>query len=180
MAKIKTYLWLLCAFIYCACAAQQNHIECLKKTFSSQIGVLEATGHNDGDQVAIYLQSAGLGPGYAWCAAFVNWTHIQCDLQTPKSPAWSPSWFPTSRTIYIRSPVDKGNRTPGSGTVFGIYFENLKRIAHVGFIDVWGPGDWAITVEGNTNIAGSRDGDGIYRKKRLKRQIYKVADWTHE
>lgn len=58
--------------------------------------------------------------------------------------------------------------------VFGLYFPEKGRIAHVGFIETWGA-KTVTTVEGNTNEAGSREGDGVYRKIRLTRQIYAVA-----
>lgn len=147
--------------------------ECVVRTYESQVGVREATGNNDGDAVGMYLQSTGLGEGYAWCAAFVNWVYVQCVVQTPLSPAWSPSWFLSKRVIYANG---KEIKTPGPGDVFGIYFASKGRIAHVGFIDDWGK-DIVMTVEGNTNDAGSRDGDGVYRKRRLKRQVYKVSRW---
>lgn len=60
--------------------------------------------------------------------------------------------------------------------MFGIWFQKLGRIAHVGFIHEWGC-EWVVTVEGNTNDAGSREGDGVYMKRRINRQIYKVARW---
>ena len=46
-----------------------------------------------------------------------------------------------------------------SGDVFGIYFANLNRIAHAGFLDEWGE-KYLITVEENTNETGSNEGDG--------------------
>lgn len=64
--------------------------------------------------------------------------------------------------------------TPATADIFGIYFHEKKRIAHVGFIDQW-DGKWIITVEGNTNYSGSREGDGVYRKRRLLSSINKVA-----
>ncbi|MES3016614.1 MAG: hypothetical protein V4721_02495 [Bacteroidota bacterium] len=64
--------------------------------------------------------------------------------------------------------------TPTTGDIFGLYFPEKRRIAHTGFIDQW-DGTWLITVEGNTNISGSREGDGVYRKRRLVNSIYKVA-----
>lgn len=42
---------------------------------------------------------------------------------------------------------------------------------------LWSEGNFTITVEGNTNEAGSREGDGVYRKRRLKNQIYKISRW---
>jgi hypothetical protein len=45
---------------------------------------------------------------------------------------------------------------------------------NVGFVDNW-TSKTVHTVEGNTNQAGSREGDGVYRKIRLTRQIYAVT-----
>jgi hypothetical protein len=135
-------------------------------TYLSQIGVREATGQNDGIEVEKYLASTNLGAGYAWCAAFVNWVYVQNGIDTPQSPAWSPSWFPN----------DRCTNTPQTGDVFGIYFNNLGRIAHVGFIHRYGP-KTTLTVEGNTNNDGSREGIGVFVKRRLTRQLYLVSNW---
>lgn len=81
--------------------------------------------------------------------------------------------YPTGQTTGNgKQPTD--NRQPNIGDVFGIYFPDKKRIAHVGFIDHW-DGTWLITVEGNTNSSGSREGDGVYRKRRPVQSIYQVA-----
>ena len=48
----------------------------------------------------------------------------------------------------------------------------------MGFIDEW-KDPWLITVEGNTNVLGSREGDGVYRKRRLVRSVYKVARYVN-
>jgi CHAP domain len=147
--------------------------DCVKHTYYSQIGVRELTGKNDGKSVEMYLQSVKLGKGYPWCAAFVNWTLLQCGLK-PKMSAWSPAWFDKNRVVYKRGHSD--NKVPDRGDVFGLYFPNLKRIGHVGFIDSWSDKE-VITVEGNTNGAGSREGNGVYRKRRMVSQIYIVSDW---
>lgn len=144
--------------------AQQR--ECVIQTYTAEIGVREATGHNDGDQVEKYLQSTGLSKGNAWCAAFVNWVNRHCNVSGPRAAAaWSPVWFPSYRIT----------KDPQPGDVFGIYFPQKGRIAHVGFIDQWG--NQVRTVEGNTNEAGSREGDGVYKKIRLARQINVVSNW---
>jgi uncharacterized protein (TIGR02594 family) len=46
-------------------------------TAISQFGVKELTGNNDGGKVKEYLRTTGLGEGYAWCSAFVNWNMKQ-------------------------------------------------------------------------------------------------------
>lgn len=155
------------------CTAQSDR-GCVEGFYLSQIGVREATGRNDGREVESYLATTELGKGYPWCAAFVNAGLGHCGVQGPKSAAWSPSWFPASKVIYLRGRAE--DRRPRMGDVFGIYFPNRKRIAHVGFVERWGDRK-VTTVEGNTNGTGSRDGDGVYRKWRLRSQIYKVADW---
>lgn len=143
----------------------------LKETYRSYIGIKEATGNNDGEVVEMFLSVAGLGKGYAWCAAFVAYCHKEVGAVIPKSPAWSPSWFPKANVI------DKD--TALTGDVFGLYYSELKRIGHVGFIDEnWDDkGSTIITVEGNTNSDGVREGDGVHRKRRNKKQIYKVSRW---
>lgn len=73
-------------------------------------------------------------------------------------------------------PRDAPVSLPQKGDVFGIYFNSLKRIAHAGFVDEWGD-KYVVTVEGNTNEAGGREGDGVYRKRRLIGSIYRVAAW---
>lgn len=144
-----------------------------QKTYTEQIGTLEATGQNDGQMVETYLATTNQKAGAPWCAAFVNYVLLEAKCQVANS-AWSPSWFPEWRTIYKRGEYTKD--IPRRGDVFGIYFSNLGRIAHVGFIDQWGT-DYVITVEGNTNDNLSRDGDGVYKKRRATKTIYKVADW---
>ncbi len=66
---------------------------------------------------------------------------------------------------------------PQPGDVFGLFFPEKARIAHVGFVDQW-DGTWMISVEGNTNVSGSREGDGVYRKRRLVRTVWKVARYV--
>lgn len=178
-------------FIMCACllfiglgtlradpvvpdGVRHEYVKKVIDTYTSQIGVREATGHNDGVQVEAYLKTTGFTKGAAWCAAFLSWTFIQSDVSAIKS-AWAPAWFPPAKTIYTKGRHD--NLKPDRADVFGLYFNNM--IAHVGFIDEWPPSDdFAITVEGNTNTAGSSEGDGVYRKRRLKNNIYKISRWV--
>ncbi len=153
--------------------------DCLKETYSSYIGVRETEGNNNGPEIRLFLKSCGLVGKYAWCAAFVNYCYKECGIETVKSPAWSPSWFTNDKVIYKRDNTIK--RQPQPGDVFGVWFSSKNRVAHVGFIDEWSNGkSYAITVEGNTNVAGSREGDGVYRKRRLKRQIYVVSSYVND
>lgn len=174
MAKNKTIvLGILCTLI--CVSAFSTDINRVREIYTAEIGVRELTGKNDGARVEEYLNAANAKKGMFWCAAFPTWVFIEAKVDAVVS-AWSPSWFPASNTVYVRGA--KNNATPQTADVFGIYFQNLKRIAHVGFIDDWQTdSNFCITVEGNTNEAGSREGDGVYKKRRLKSQIYKVSRW---
>lgn len=145
----------------------------VQKIYISQIGVRELTGHNDGKQVEEFLASCNLKRGEPWCAAFVCWTFKKAGVKAIVS-GYSPNWFTSKYVIWTRGA--KNNFTPQPSDVGGLYFANKGRIAHTFFIDSWPSGSsTAITVEGNTNEAGSREGDGVYRKRRLKTQLYKIS-----
>lgn len=130
-----------------------------------EVGVRELTGKNDGERVELYLGYTGLKKGHPWCAAYVSWVYGQAGHPAPRT-AWSPSLFSVKRETKTILP----------GTVFGIYVPSLKRIAHAGIV-VQKKGDWVLTVEGNTNVNGSREGDGVYRKRRHIRTIARFSDW---
>ena len=174
MAKNKIKLFSVLLAIAFAGSAFANPVrDAVEHIYTAEIGVREKTGNNDGERIEMYLKSTGLGKGYAWCAAFVTWTFQQAGVKTVRS-AYSPDWF-KKNVVYTRG--ETKSYTAKKGDVFGLYFPEKKRIAHVGFIHAQ-EGDYYITVEGNTNQAGSREGDGVYKKRRPKRTIYKVADYV--
>jgi hypothetical protein len=148
--------------------------DCVIATFNSQIGVREK-GINTGKEVEMYLASAGLGKGNAWCAAFVQWSMLQCTNIKIPAAGWVPSWFPKKKLIYKRGEIDY-KRTPQAGDLIGIWYSNKNRLAHIGFYQEE-EGDFTISVEGNTNETGSREGDGVYRKRRITRTIHSISSW---
>ena len=176
MEKIKTICLYLFCFAICFSAAGQGAVskrELVRQVYNSQVGIVEQGGANRGKEVARYLASTGLGPGYPWCAAFVSWCYQQARIDAPRS-AWVPAFFAKGKMIYLRSKFQ--SKTPETGDVFSIWYAHLGRPAHIGFVDRWGE-NWIITVEGNTNEGGSREGIGVFKKRRLRRQVYAVSDF---
>jgi len=106
----------------------------------SQLGVSEATGNNDGPEVAKYLETVGLTPGPKsyWCGAFVNWSMTQIGITGPKHPARALEWRNFGQTLANPAYGSIGTfKRPGGG--------------HVGFvvgIDQNRPG-WVIMLGGN-------------------------------
>lgn len=157
--------------------SQQEKRECVYRTASSQIGVREATGRNDGAAVKKYLATVGLREGYAWCAAFVNWCLEQCEVKTPRS-AWVPAWLDQKRIVYDSRKAFKvgySYKVPQRCDLIFIWDRRNNRPGHIGLVENWGM-KYVITIEGNTNTAGSREGDGVYRKVRPINSIFAVVD----
>lgn len=145
----------------------------LQAVYAAEVGVREATGNNDGLEVEAYLATTNLGAGYPWCAAFVSWVFEQEGYDQPRTP-WTPALFPNKRNIWPAR-----EQIPQVSDVFGIYISSKKRIAHAGFVEQWGE-HFVVTVEGNTNPAGSHEGDGVYRRRRRTKTIHRVSDWIND
>ena len=174
----------------------------VQKIYTAELGVKEKTGKNDGPRIEEYLRQVGLKKGDPWCAAFVCWVFDRAGVANPQT-GWSPGLFAKSKVIWERGrkvavgtvavagkKVAGGRELgagkvaaalrnlPQKGDVFGIWFADKGRIAHVGFVDSWTE-KWLITVEGNTNEAGSREGDGVWRKRRLVRSVWQVSQFVN-
>lgn len=142
----------------------------LKQSYDSQIGVREKSGKNDGVQVEAYLKTVGLEKGYPWCAAFVKWNLLNAGFTQAKAiNGMALSCNVKSR--WVTEPI--------AGDVFTLYYAKLKRIGHTGFFDKRINSSVYRSVEGNTNEAGSREGDGVYRKYRSYRATYSFNRWTN-
>lgn len=149
----------------------------VRQIYTSQIGIREKQP-NAGPAVEHYLSYVHLSKGHPWCAAFVCWVLGKAGVQNPRT-GWSPALFPAAKVIWKRGDAITDKRPqPGAADVFGIYFSEKGRIAHAGFVDQW-DGTWLLTVEGNTSESGSREGDGVYRKRRMVRTIYRVARYIN-
>ncbi|RYD87846.1 MAG: CHAP domain-containing protein [Sphingobacteriales bacterium] len=139
----------------------------LREVYTAELGVREATGHNDGQRVGQYLAYCSLRQGRQWCAAFVSWCYGRIGRAAPHNP-WAPALVPDGRLVYKQGKAL--TRQPMPGDVFGIYHAGMRRVAHVGFVDSWEQ-RYALTVEGNSH-------DAVERRRRPHATIYKVADWV--
>ncbi len=145
------------------------------------VGQTETGGSNRSPLIDKMNRLTGVALGSPYCASFNAWCYSEADApgKWPKS-AWSPDW--------VRSPTwtsAKGGKTPRAADAFGIWYASKGRIAHTGLVESWGASS-AVTLEGNTSpsaefgAATDRDGDGIWRKRRLVRQIHSVRSWLSE
>ncbi|TKC08996.1 CHAP domain-containing protein [Pedobacter frigoris] len=168
MGASKGFFWAVCIICICGSRGYSRSVVDYEKVIRiarKEIGVVERTGKNDGARIAEYLNYCNIKSPAPYCAAWVSWCFGQAGYSQPKT-AWSPSLFPTSRLV----------KEPKPGVVFGIYYSGLGRIGHCGIIESV-RNDWVYGLEANTNVVGSREGQGVYRKIRHKRTIAKYADW---
>ena len=61
--------------------------------------------------------------------------------------------------------------------VIGLYYPHLGRLGHIGIVTGF-DGKNIYTIEGNTNAAGSREGQGVYRKIRPLKTVAAMADYS--
>lgn len=143
----------------------------LADIYMSQVGVREKTGHNDGREVEMYLRSVGLGKGYAWCSAFVKWCLDSAGIDNHIT-AWAPTACNPDDIVW------NGKRfiqQPKESDIFCLYYTWLNRVGHTGFFHKQINSSVYESVEGNTNAQGSREGDGVYRKKRSFNATYSIT-----
>jgi peptidoglycan hydrolase-like protein with peptidoglycan-binding domain len=139
---------------------------------ASQIGVLEEPrGSNRGPEVDIYIRTTGLDPAadsYPWCVCFLYWVFDQAAKvkgipnPLPKTAGVISLWNLGRRTeaqVVRKSEATAQNVKPGM--IFHLDLGNGK--GHAGLV-IGVAGDQIITIEGNTNLGGSRDGYGVFRR----------------
>lgn len=131
--------------------------EALLSVAVTELGTRE-TARNSGPRVDEYLASVGLGPGYPWCAAFVYWC---------AGKARPPGFInPCPRTasalnLWAESNPDCRRSAPAPGFVF--ILNHGHGLGHVGIVEEVLTDGTIVTVEGNTNAEGSREGDRVAR-----------------
>ena len=156
----------------------------------ADLQVREEGGMNRGAKVEEYQRAGGLGPGDPWCAAFVAWC-VMKSRQLDKPPTWCSgsaitTWHKGSKragdaSTTPNAPDYKSKVQPGwvwvrakdpkgaSDALRGLWVQGhcgiVVAVDSVGFY----------TVEGNTNSAGSRDGDGVYRKLHRWSDLAQIA-----
>jgi hypothetical protein len=145
---------------------------------ATQVGVMEQPlGSNRGPQVDEYIKSLGLDPNndsYPWCAAFVYWTFQQAatTLGVP-NPAIRTAgvlkhWNEAGRagvTRLLPDEIEGDFALLRSGLVFVIGTGGGK--GHMGIVEDFRD-DRLITIEGNTNLPGDREGVGVFRRTSRK------------
>jgi hypothetical protein len=119
---------------------------------------MKETSRNSGPEVDEWLAGVGLGPGYSWCAAWVYAMHDvaarACGVANP-----CPRTAGALRLWALADPACR-ETLAAPGDVFVL--DHGHGLGHVGIVELVTPdGETVVTIEGNTNAAGSREGDQV-------------------
>lgn len=137
----------------------------------SQEGVREIQ-QNLGPEVETYLRTAGVEPPNPWCAAFVYWSferaaaELGVDNPLVRTGLVMNHWDEArERGIHVITAreVEEDPSLVQPGQIFIMDHGNGK--GHTGLVKRVS-GNLITTIEGNTNGAGVREGDGVYTKQR--------------
>ena len=136
---------------------------------AGEVGVREEGGRNRGPRVDQYILALGLYPagGYPWCACFVWWCFAQAveKLGIAHNPCVRTA---SALNMFRGAPpfwkfTDPSRVRPGNVVVW----DHGAGKGHTGIVEgIDLATSVALTIEGNTNAAGHREGDGVYRKSR--------------
>ena len=149
----------------------------LVEVASAEVGVMESpAGSNRGPRVDQYVRSVGLNPtgGFAWCAAFLYFCFEKAcaELGAPnpviKTAGVQDHWQKAGqkgipRITHAEFMDDASRVQPGHVFVIGF----PKGLGHTGLVEAISGGR-LITIEGNTNQDGSRNGVGVFRRDKRK------------
>ena len=136
---------------------------------ASYVGQMES-GKNSGPFVTMILKAVGLPAGSPWCASLVSYCLIKAGyIGGPTSGrAAVRSWLRWADHMgFIRLNPRRGD------LAFVMHTETTGHIGAVTKVNEDGSFEF---ISGNTNDAGSREGDGVYRKT-VKGGKYRFIRW---
>lgn len=134
---------------------------------ASQVGYKEgfSNGHyNNHNKYAPAVPGLEWAQDQPWCDVFVSWCFYKAGQQLP-SGVISAS-VAASRDAWKKAGRFSQYPAVGAHAIYG-----ADGSQHTGLVYKYDK-DYIYTIEGNTNDDGSAEGNGVYRKKRLRRDGY--------
>lgn len=158
-------------------AAQDPLLAKLVSVAQLEIGVMEEPpGSNRGPRVDQYIGAVGRDPAgkHPWCVAFTFWC-FQEAAEPGKNPHiktagvldhWNKAGRKEIRRIAAKQAVDQPSLVQ-PGHLFIIDTGPSGGAGHTGIVERV-EGGLLVTIEGNTNAGGSREGVGVFRRAARK------------
>lgn len=131
---------------------------------TSQVGYREGkkgASYNNDQKYSDQLPGFAWSDFQPWCATFVQWCLWQVGVKVPAGA--QSAGCAISAAAYKKA----GRFTEYPGIGFQVFF-GPKGGTHTGIVYKYDD-TYIYTVEGNTNDSGSAEGNGVYKKKRLRK-----------
>ena len=128
------------------------------------VGIVEKGGNNDGPLVRLLQDTLGKPEREPWCMSFVQSCLAYAEKKTGViSPIFASEHC---QTVWNKTPeVQRVKTSPLKYAIVVWRYEGTSS-GHTGIVLECDYRQWFRSVEGNTNGDGSRDGDGVYYKRR--------------
>ncbi|WP_138994011.1 hypothetical protein [Larkinella sp. C7] len=121
----------------------------------------------------------GYPPGTAWCALFVHHVFTIAGVSHGvKGAALAANWSVPAAVIVNRAGKLTGSKVPVAGDLVLFRFQG-KRIDHIELIVRWSIDEdetYFFSIGGNTSNPSNPKQEGVYIKKRSKREAYMVVN----
>jgi hypothetical protein len=128
------------------------------------VGIRESAGNNMGPMVKLLQRTIGEAVKEPWCMSLVQ----TCLAYAERKCGVLSRIYPTEHcmTCWRETPgMSRVKNIPLPGAII-IWRNGSSDAGHTGMVVEAVRGNYLLTVEGNTGADGSRDGDGVYHKKR--------------
>ena len=126
-----------------------------------KMGVTEhPPGSNGGPDIDQFLAWVGLGPGYAWCAAFTCWSIHQAATALGVTPTFVKS--AGALALWAKNKNRQFTTLTADDVPCVVVWNHGKGMGHVGMVVGVADGTNLMeTIEGNSDLHGSRTGGQV-------------------
>lgn len=147
-----------------------------------ELGVKEQGGDNKGKRVAEFLKEAGVTVPAPWCAAYVNWSAKQAaaglGVESPLEAVPLEAYVQSYYQHGVKKNWKVAAKDIRPGDLFLVWFPSLNRYGHIGFVAQVNDDNTFVTLEGNSNDEGSREGYEVCQNKRkITDRIVFLSPW---
>ncbi|MBK8848498.1 MAG: peptidoglycan-binding protein [Bacteroidetes bacterium] len=139
-----------------------------------EVGKMEKpAGSNSGPDIKKYFDSVDIAQGYAWCVCFTYWcinqacANIGVTNKMPRTAGVLAHWNTTKAKKILAADAKNNPSLVKPGQFFMMKMGRVT--GHTGIVTAVS-GGFIECIEGNTNDGGSREGVGVFARKR------KIAD----
>lgn len=142
-------------------------IDSVLKLADSQVGYHEGrtgTHWNNVQKYSEQVKGLAWSDGQPWCCVFANWCFTQAGVAVPAGAI-------TASCAAGVAAYKKAHRFTEWPIIGGQVFYGAGGGSHTGIVLKYDD-TYVWAIEGNTNTSGSAEGDGVYVKKRTRRDPY--------